>query len=110
QRLARGIEAGVATSVLVKVNQNGLLSGAGAVVDLAHQAGYRAIVSARSGDTEDSWLADLAVGWRTGQIKVGSTHRSERTAKWNRLLKIEADLGDEAEFAGRAALAGRTVD
>ena len=61
-------------------------------------------VSARSGDTEDTWLADLAVGWKAGQIKVGSTMRSERTAKWNRLLEIEARAGENAEFAGRAAL------
>ena len=63
------------------------------------------VVSARSGDTEDAWLADLAVGWHAGQIKVGSTTRSERTAKWNRLLRIEAELEAEAAFAGRAALA-----
>jgi len=98
QRLARGIEAGVATSVLVKVNQNGLVSGAREVVDIARRAGYRTIVSARSGETEDSWLADLAVGWRAGQIKVGSTHRSERTAKWNRLLELEAT--ERTTFAG----------
>ncbi|HEX8497435.1 MAG TPA: phosphopyruvate hydratase [Actinomycetales bacterium] len=89
-RLRHGIELGAAGSVLVKVNQNGLLSGAGDVVRAAHAAGYRTVVSARSGDTEDSWLADLAVGWRAGQIKVGSTQRSERTAKWNRLLELEA--------------------
>jgi enolase len=97
-RLRRGIDAGVANSVLVKVNQNGLLSGARAVLDLAHASGYRTVVSARSGETEDSWLADLAVGWRAGQIKVGSTHRSERTAKWNRLLELEAT--ERTTFAG----------
>ena len=64
------------------------------------------MISARSGDTEDCWLADLAVGWRSGQIKVGSTMRSERTAKWNRLLRIEAELGDTAVFAGRRAPEG----
>jgi enolase len=84
--------------VLVKVNQNGLVSGARAVVDTARAAGYRTVVSARSGETEDSWLADLAVGWRAGQIKVGSTHRSERTAKWNRLLELEAL--ERTTFAG----------
>lgn len=89
-RLARGVGEQVANSVLVKVNQNGLMSGAREVIRLARSAGYRTIVSARSGDTEDSWLADLAVGWRAGQIKVGSTHRSERNAKWNRLLQLEA--------------------
>jgi enolase len=81
------------------VNQNGLLSGARAVLDLAHASGYRTVVSARSGETEDSWLADLAVGWRAGQIKVGSTHRSERTAKWNRLLELEAT--EQTTFAGQ---------
>lgn len=98
ERLRQGIAAGVATSVLVKVNQNGLLSGAREVVELARTAGYRTVVSARSGDTEDSWLADLSVAWRAGQIKVGSTHRSERTAKWNRLLELEST--ERTLFAG----------
>lgn len=89
-RLERGIREGAANSVLVKVNQNGTVSGAGSVVELAKSAGYAGVVSARSGDTEESWLVDLAVGWGAGQIKVGSTHRSERTAKWNRLLELEA--------------------
>ena len=75
------------------------------MVERARQAGYATVVSARSGETEDSWLADLAVGWRAGQIKVGSTTRSERTAKWNRLLRIERELGSAARFAGRGALA-----
>lgn len=97
-RLRRGIDTGIANSVLVKVNQNGLVSGACGVVELARSAGYRTVVSARSGDTEDDWLADLAVGWRAGQIKVGSTHRSERTAKWNRLLRLEAT--EKTTFAG----------
>jgi enolase len=105
ERLRRGIETGVGNAVLVKPNQIGTLSSAHEVVELARSAGYATVLSARSGETEDAWLADLAVGWRTGQIKVGSTMRSERTAKWNRLLRIEAELGDEAEFAGRAALA-----
>jgi enolase len=95
----------VANAVLVKPNQIGTLSAARAVVDRAHEAGYATVLSARSGETEDSWLADLAVGWRTGQIKVGSTMRSERTAKWNRLLRIEAELRSEVAYAGRAALA-----
>lgn len=97
-RLRRGIDTGVANSVLVKVNQNGLLSGARDVVELARSAGYRTVVSARSGETEDDWLADLAVGWRGGQIKVGSTQRSERTSKWNRLLELEAT--EHTTFAG----------
>ena len=105
ERLRRGIDGGIGNAVLVKPNQIGTLSSAREVVELARAAGYATVLSARSGETEDDWLADLAVGWRTGQIKVGSTTRSERTAKWNRLLRIEAELGDEAEFAGRAALA-----
>jgi enolase len=99
-RLRRGIDENVANAVLVKPNQVGTVTDALDVVTIARRAGYRTVLSARSGDTEDTWLADLAVGWRTGQIKVGSTTRSERTAKWNRLLKIEADLGSAADFAG----------
>jgi enolase len=75
------------------------------VLRRARAAGYATVVSARSGETEDAWLADLAVGLAAGQIKVGSTMRSERTAKWNRLLRIEAVLAPELRFAGRAALA-----
>lgn len=106
QRLERGVSEGIASAILVKPNQCGTLSGAAAAVRRAQEAGYAAVVSARSGDTEDAWLADLAVGWRAGQIKVGSTTRSERTAKWNRLLRIELEEG--AAFAGRAALATRS--
>ena len=91
ERLAHGIAAGVANAVLVKPNQAGTLSGAREALELARREGYATVVSGRSGDTEDGWLADLAVGWRSGQIKVGSTQRSERTAKWNRLLRIEAE-------------------
>ncbi len=107
ERLAAGIAAGIGNAVLVKPNQIGTLTEARRVVDLARSAGYATVLSARSGDTEDSWLADLAVGWRTGQLKVGSTTRSERTAKWNRLLRLEAEF-PEAEFAGRQALAPNT--
>ncbi len=89
-RVQRGVAAGVASSVLVKPNQNGTLAGARDVLLAARAAGYRSVVSARSGETEDSWLSDVAVGWAAGQIKVGSTHRAERTAKWNRLLELEA--------------------
>ncbi|WP_020578173.1 phosphopyruvate hydratase [Actinopolymorpha alba] len=106
--LAEGIARGVGNAILVKPNQNGTLTGARDVVHRAQAAGYASVVSARSGETEDSWLADLAVGWRAGQIKVGSTMRSERTAKWNRLLRIERELAGQAEYAGRSALAGRT--
>jgi enolase len=107
ERLERGVELGVANAILIKPNQAGTLTDAAAAVDRASAAGYATIVSARSGDTEDSWLADLAVGWQAGQIKVGSTTRAERTAKWNRLLRIEAELGTAATFAGRSVLAPR---
>lgn len=109
ERLDRGIEQGVANAVLVKPNQAGTLSRAEDVVRRAREAGYAMVVSARSGDTEDDWLADLAVGWRAGQVKVGSTTRSERTAKWNRLLEIEATASGDADFAGAAALAGERM-
>lgn len=95
QRLQRGIDDHVANAVLVKVNQAGTVSRAEQVMRQAQQAGYATVVSARSGDTEDHWLADLAVGWRAGQIKVGSTMRSERTAKWNRLLEIESSTSTQ---------------
>jgi enolase len=98
ERVARGITARIANAVLVKPNQAGTLSGARETLELAQREGYATVVSARSGESEDGWLADLAVGWRSGQIKVGSTQRSERTAKWNRLLRIEAEWPD-AELA-----------
>ena len=104
ERLSAGIADGIGNAVLVKPNQIGTLSDAQRVIELARSGGYATVLSARSGDTEDSWLADLAVGWRTGQLKVGSTTRSERTAKWNRLLRLESEHA-EAEFAGRQALA-----
>jgi enolase len=102
-RLARAVEQGIANAVLVKPNQVGTLSEAGRVVQEARAAGYATVVSARSGDTEDDWLSDLAVGWRAGQIKVGSTMRSERTAKWNRLLEIEA-FDRDASYAGGSVI------
>ncbi len=98
-RLRRGLEGSVANAVLVKPNQAGTLTRARAVLELAQRQGYATVVSARSGDTEDHWLSDIAVGWDAGQIKVGSTMRSERTAKWNRLLEIEARAGGAAFFA-----------
>ena len=105
-RLAEGGARGVANAILIKANQNGTLSGTLDVVDQAVKTGYAPVVSARSGETEDTWLADLAVGSQAGQIKVGSTTRSERTAKWNRLLQIERELGGpgQAAYAGRGAL------
>ena len=105
-RLEKGIASGLANAVLAKPNQVGTLTDARQVVELARAAGYASVLSARSGETEDAWLADLAVGWRTGQIKVGSTTRSDRTAKWNRLLRIEAEH-PESEFAGRIVLGSR---
>jgi len=104
-RLEAGIANDIANAVLVKPNQVGTLSEARRVVEIADAAGYGTVLSARSGETEDAWLADLAIGWRTGQLKVGSTMRSERTAKWNRLLRIETEEPD-ATFAGSTALEG----
>jgi enolase len=97
QRLERGITSSSANAILIKVNQNGLVSNTQSVLERAKEADFRTVVSARSGETEDSWLADLAVGWQAGQIKVGSTHGSDRTAKWNRLLELEAT--EVSEFA-----------
>ncbi|MGH2409550.1 MAG: phosphopyruvate hydratase, partial [Chloroflexota bacterium] len=100
RRLRRGIEAGVANSVLIKVNQIGTISRALETLQVAWAHGYGTVISARSGETEDDWLADLAVGSGAGQIKVGSIARSERLAKYNRLLRIEEELGAGAPYAG----------
>lgn len=89
-RLDRGIREKSANAILIKANQNGLVSETLQVLQSAQKAGFKTVVSARSGETEDSWLSDLATGWRAQQIKVGSTHGSERNAKWNRLLELEA--------------------
>jgi enolase len=105
KRLERGIDLGAANAVLVKMNQIGTISETLAVVERAKRAGYRTVISARSGETEDSALADLAVGTAAGQIKVGSVAQSERLAKYNQLLRIEEALGADAPYAGRAALA-----
>ena len=99
ERLRRGIAEGVANCVLVKVNQIGTLTETLEVVRLAREAGYRAVISARSGETEDSTLADLAVASGAGQIKIGSVARSERLAKYNQLLRIEEEMGSAARFA-----------
>ncbi len=99
-RLKRGIKEGVANSVLVKVNQIGTLTETLEVVRLARAAGYRAVISARSGETEDAFLADLAVATGAGQIKIGSVARSERLAKYNQLLRIEEEMGTSGRFAG----------
>ena len=103
ERLKAGIAGRIANAVLIKPNQIGTLSDARQVVEIARAANYATVLSARSGETEDVWLAELAVGWRAGQLKVGSTTRSERNAKWNHLLRIEAENQDAA-FAGRSAL------
>jgi len=105
ERLERGIRMGAANAVLVKMNQIGTLSETLAVVELARRAGYRPIISARSGETEDASLAHLAVATNAGQIKIGSLAQSERLAKYNELLRIEEALGAQALFAGRAILA-----
>ena len=101
--LKRGIDQHIANSILIKVNQIGTLTETLAAIDMAHAAGYSAVVSHRSGETEDTTIADLAVATGTGQIKTGSLSRSDRVAKYNRLMKIEEELGDLAQFAGRSA-------
>lgn len=106
-RLADGIAQGMANSILVKVNQIGTLTETLAAVEMAHKAGYTAVMSHRSGETEDSTIADLAVATNCGQIKTGSLARSDRTAKYNQLLRIEQELGPQAKYPGRAALKAR---
>ena len=103
-RLSEGIKQGIANSILVKVNQIGTLTETLAAVEMAHKAGYTAVMSHRSGETEDATIADLAVATNCGQIKTGSLARSDRTAKYNQLLRIEEELGAQAKYAGRAAL------
>lgn len=107
RRLSEGIGKKAANSVLIKLNQIGTLTETLQAVEMAHRAGYTTIISHRSGETEDTAIADLSVGARTGMIKTGSLSRSERTAKYNQLLRIEEELGDSAEFWGRKALAPR---
>jgi enolase len=103
-RLSDGIKRGLANSILIKVNQIGTLTETLAAVEMAHKAGYTAVMSHRSGETEDSTIADLAVATNCGQIKTGSLARSDRTAKYNQLLRIEEELGGQAKYAGRTAL------
>ncbi len=103
-RLSDGIKRGLGNSILVKVNQIGSLTETLAAVEMAHKAGYTAVMSHRSGETEDSTIADLAVATNCGQIKTGSLARSDRTAKYNQLLRIEEELGSQAKYAGRGAL------
>ncbi len=104
-RLADGIRRGVANAILIKVNQIGTLSETLEAVEMAHKAGYRAVMSHRSGETEDSTIADLAVATNCGQIKTGSLSRSDRIAKYNQLIRIEEQLGSAARYGGRAAIA-----
>jgi len=105
-RLADGIARGVGNAILVKVNQIGTLTETLAAVEMAHKAGYRAVMSHRSGESEDATIADLAVATNCGQIKTGSLARADRTAKYNQLLRIEELLGESARYAGRAAFRG----
>ncbi|MEO0360359.1 MAG: phosphopyruvate hydratase, partial [Pseudomonadota bacterium] len=105
-RLADGIGQGVGNSILVKVNQIGTLTETLSAVDMAHRAAYTAVMSHRSGETEDATIADLAVATNCGQIKTGSLARSDRLAKYNQLIRIEEDLGDAAIYAGTSILRG----
>jgi enolase len=103
ERLSRGIKEGVANSILVKVNQIGSLTETLEAVRMAHRAGFTSVMSHRSGETEDTTIADLAVACDCGQIKTGSASRSDRIAKYNQLLRIEEELGKTARYAGRDA-------
>jgi enolase len=106
-RLRKGIEDGIANSILIKVNQIGTLSETLDAVDMAHRSAYSAVMSHRSGETEDTTIADLAVATGCGQIKTGSLSRSERLAKYNQLLRIEEELDDQALYAGWSTLKRR---
>jgi enolase len=103
-RLKDGIGRGLANSILIKVNQIGTLSETLDAVDMAHRASYTAVMSHRSGETEDATIADLAVATNCGQIKTGSLARSDRLAKYNQLLRIEEQLDDQAVYAGKSVL------
>jgi enolase len=107
ERIARAIDERAANAVLIKLNQIGTLSETIEAIEVARRAGWAAVVSHRSGETEDTTIADLVVATGAGQIKTGAPSRSERVAKYNRLLRIEGELGEEARYLGRAALAGR---
>jgi enolase len=102
ERLAKGIEMGVANSILIKVNQIGTLTETLESIEMARAAGYLSVISHRSGETEDTFIADLAVGTGAGQIKTGSASRTDRVAKYNQLIRIEQQLGDAAEYPGGA--------
>jgi enolase len=102
ERLARGIESGVGNAILIKVNQIGTLTETLEAIELARSAGYLSVISHRSGETEDTFIADLSVGTGAGQIKTGSASRTDRVAKYNQLLRIEEELGSAAEYPGGA--------
>jgi enolase len=108
KRLIDGIERGIANSILIKVNQIGTLTETLTTTETAHKAGYTAVMSHRSGETEDTTISDLAVATRCGQIKTGSLSRSDRTAKYTQLMRIEEELGSQARYAGRSVLAIRS--
>jgi enolase len=101
--LREGIQKNIANSILIKINQIGTLTETFAAIEMAKRAGYTAVISHRSGETEDSTIADIAVGTNALQIKTGSMSRSDRMAKYNQLLRIEQDLGDATSYAGRFA-------
>ena len=103
ERLSTGIEKGVANAILIKVNQIGTLTETLDAIQMANRAGYTAIVSHRSGETEDATIADIAVALNAGQIKTGAPSRTDRVAKYNQLLRIEEELGDVAQYRGRDA-------
>jgi len=104
KRLARGIELGITNSILIKLNQIGTVTETLDCIQMAHRAGFTTVISHRSGETEDSTIADVAVAVNAGQIKTGSASRSDRIAKYNQLLRIEEFLGTDAQFYGRNVL------
>ena len=110
ERLARGIRERAANAILIKLNQIGTVTETIEAIEMASAAGWRSVISHRSGETEDTTIADLAVALNTGQIKTGSVSRAERTAKYNRLLRIEEELGEAAEYAGRGAFAALAAE
>jgi len=105
QRLSRGINDGIANAILIKLNQIGSVTETIDAIELARKSGYKSIISHRSGETEDTFIADLAVATAAGQIKTGSASRTDRIAKYNQLLRIEEELGASARFPGKTALA-----
>jgi enolase len=109
ERLGRGIREGIANSILIKVNQIGTLTETLEAMQMAKEAGYTCVVSHRSGETEDTFIADLVVATGAGQIKTGSASRTDRIAKYNQLLRIEEELGKTAKFSGKKAFAARSV-